>query len=139
MKLTNPTRAKEIKRKWHLIDAKGKILGRLATKVAKLLIGKEKHYFAPYLDCGDFVVVINAKKVSISGKKEKQKIYTHYSLYPGGLKKEVLGHLRERKPEEIIYHAVSRMLPKNKLRKKRLKRLFIYPEKRYPYEKKIKN
>ena len=138
MTKTKSTKAKDIKREWYLVDVKEKILGRLATKVARLLIGKAKPYFVPYLDCGDFVVVINAKKVRVTGKKEEQKIYTRYSGYPGGLKKETLGHLRERKPEEIIRRAVSGMLPKNKLRKQRLKRLFVYAAGKHPYDKKFK-
>lgn len=134
---TKPTQAKEIKRQWHLVDAQDKILGRLAGKIAHLLIGKGRPYFVPYLDCGDFVVVVNAKKVAVTGKKEKQKIYTRYSGYPGGLKEETLGHLRERKPEEIIRRAVSGMLPKNKLRKKRLKRLYVFADDKHPYKKKF--
>lgn len=139
MKSTKPTKAKDIKREWHLVDVKEKILGRLATKVARLLIGKAKPYFVPYLDCGDFVVVINAKKVRVTGKKEEQKIYTRYSGYPGGLKKTVLKELREKSPEEIIRRAVSGMLPKNKLRKKRLKRLYIFADDKHPYNKKFSN
>lgn len=137
MKVTKPTKAKEIKRKRHLVDAKGKVLGRLATKIAGLLIGKDKPYFIPYLDCGDFVVVINAKKVKVTGKKENQKTYTRYSGYPGGLKEETLERLRKRRPEEIIHHAVSGMLPKNKLRKKRLKRLHVFASSTHPYSKKL--
>ncbi|TSC54370.1 MAG: large subunit ribosomal protein L13 [Microgenomates group bacterium LiPW_16] len=90
-----PTRQSEIKRDWHLVDAKGQILGRLATVIAGLLMGKTKPYFVRHLDCGDFVVVINAKDVKVTGKKEKQKIYTRYSGYPGGLKRETLGQLRK--------------------------------------------
>lgn len=138
MKPTKPTKAKEIKCSWHLLDAKGVILGRLATKIAELLIGKKKPYFVPYLDCGDHVVVINAKKVRVTGKKENQKVYTRYSGYPSGLKKETLRHLREKNPQEIIHHAVSGMLPKNKLRKKRLKRLYIFADDKHPYTKKLK-
>ena len=133
---TRSTKAKDIKRSWHLIDAKEKILGRLAVKIARFLIGKEKPYFVSYLDCGDFVVIINAKKIKVTGKKEEQKIYTRYSGYPGGLKKETLKHLRERKPEEIIRRAVSGMLPKNKLRKQRLKRLYVYADEKHPYKNK---
>lgn len=135
---TKPTKAKEIKRSWYLLNAKGEVLGRLAAKIAQLLIGKNKPYFVPYLDCGDHVVVINAKKVRVTGKKENQKVYTRYSGYPSGLKKEILGKLRQRKPEKIIYYAVSGMLPKNKLRKKRLKRLYIFADNKHPYTKKLK-
>ncbi|MBL7158995.1 50S ribosomal protein L13 [Candidatus Microgenomates bacterium] len=137
MTITKSTKIKQIKREWHLIDAQDKILGRLATEIAQLLIGKKKPYFVYHLDCGDFIVVINAKKVKVTGKKEAQKIYTRYSGYPGGLKKEPLSKLREKKPEEIIRRAVSGMLPKNKLRKKRLKRLYVFADDQHPYAKNL--
>jgi len=137
MKLTKPTRQKDIKRFWHLIDAKGEILGRLVTEIAQLLMGKSKPYFVRYLDCGDYVVVINAKDIVVTGKKEKQKIYTRYSGYPGGLKKETLEKLKKRKPEEIIYHAVLGMLPDNKLKKRMMKRLYIFIDENHPYKHKF--
>jgi len=115
---TKPVKAKEIKKEWHLIDASSKILGRLAPEVVKLLQGKHKRNYVPYLDMGDYVVVINAKKLVVSGKKANQKIYTRYSGYPGGLKEISFNKLLEEKPEEILKRAVSGMLPKNKLRKK---------------------
>jgi len=130
---TRSTKQKEIQRQWHLIDAKEEILGRLSTKIAQLLIGKAKPYFVPHLDCGDFVVVINAEKIRVTGKKEDQKIYTRYSGYPGGLKEIVLKDLRKKNPKEIIRHAVSGMLPKNKLRKGRLKRLRVFAGDEHPY------
>lgn len=138
MSKTKPTKAKQIKRSWHLIHANGKILGRLATKIASLLIGKNKPYFVSHLDCGDFVVVVNAKKIATTGKKENQKIYTRYSGYPGGLKEETLKRLRERKPEDIIRRAVTGMLPKNKLRRQRLKRLSVFADDKHPYTNKLK-
>lgn len=137
-KMTPPTKQSEIRRFWHLIDARGKILGRLATEVATLLMGKSKPYFVRNLDCGDYVVVINAKDIKVTGKKEKQKIYTRYSGYPGGLKREVFADLRERKPEEIIRHAVWGMLPKNKLQKRMIKRLFVFKDNNHPYIDKFK-
>ncbi len=137
MKTYSP-KAKEIKREWHLIDAKDKILGRLATQIAQLLMGKNKPYFTRYLDCGDYVVVINAKEVKVTGKKEKQKIYYHHSGYPGGLKETPLWMLREKFPERIITKAVSGMLPKNKLRANMLGRLKVQPRKEHPYEDKFK-
>ena|SRR3989344_1385982 len=130
---TQPTKISEIERVWHLADVKGKILGRTATEIAKLLMGKGKPYFAKNLDCGDFVVVINAKEVDVSGKKETDKVYTRYSGYPGGLRKITVKELRQRKPEEIIRHAVSGMLPKNKLRASMLKRLYVYSGEENPY------
>ena len=135
--VTKTTKAKEIKREWHLIDAKDKVLGRLATKIAQLLMGKNKPYFTHHLDCGDYVVVINAKEVKVTGKKEKQKIYYRHSGYPGALKETPLWMLREKHPERIIINAVSGMLPKNKLRKDRLARLRVQPGEEHPYGDKL--
>ena len=123
--MTQPTKASEIKRAWHLVDVKGKILGRAATEIALLLMGKGKPYFAKNLDCGDNVVIINAQEVAVTGKKETDKVYTRYSGYPGGLRKITIKELRTQKPGEIVRHAVAGMLPKNKLRASMLKRLFI--------------
>lgn len=139
MKLTSPTKKADIQRAWRLVDVKGKILGRVATHIAKLLIGKAKPYFVPHLDCGDYVVVINAAQVSFTGKKSTQKIYTSFSGYPGGLKKKTLVQLLKENPTRIIREAVSGMLPKNKLRNLMLKRLYIYVDEKHPYEGKIKN
>lgn len=116
----------KVERRWYLVDAKDQILGRLATKVARLLSGKEKVAYVPYLDAGDYVVVINAVEVAVTGKKEKQKTYYRHSGYPGGLRAETLGELRERRPEEIIRRAVKGMLPKNKLQKSMLRRLYVF-------------
>ena len=135
---TQPTKISEIERVWHLADVKGKILGRTATEIAKLLIGKGKPYFAKNLDCGDYVVVINAKEVAVSGKKETDKVYTRYSGYPGGLRKIRLEEYREKKPEEIIRHAVSGMLPKNKLRNSMLRRLYVFKGSEHKFAEKFK-
>ncbi len=124
---TNSLSAKAIKRNWHLIDANGQILGRLATDVATKLMGKNKPEFVPYLDTGDFVVVTNAAKVKITGKKAEQKKYIHHSGYPGGYKEESFARLIIRRPEEVIKHAVWGMLPKTKLGKKMITKLHIYP------------
>lgn len=134
---TKPVKAKEIKRNWHLIDAKGQVLGRLTPKIALLLQGKQKVNYVPYLDMGDNVVVINAKQIVLTGKKSQSKIYTRYSGYPGGLKIDKFSDLLENNPEYIIKHAVSGMLPKNKFRDQRLKRLFIYPDDNHPYKDKF--
>ncbi|MCR4263441.1 MAG: 50S ribosomal protein L13 [Candidatus Roizmanbacteria bacterium] len=136
MLLTN-TKQNQIQRTWHLVDVADKIIGREATGIANLLRGKNKSYFVSHMDCGDFVVVINAQQVKSTGRKEDQKVYTRYSGYPGGLRKETLGELRARKPEDIIRHAVSGMLPKNKLRDQWLSRLFIYADEKHPYSDKI--
>lgn len=127
MAKTRATRAKEVKRSWHLLDAKGRILGRLATEAAQLLMGKDKPNYAPYLDMGDYVVVINAKEVKVTGKKEKQKVYRRYTGYPSGLREETLEQLRNRRPEEIIRHAVKGMLPKGKLGRRMITKLYVYP------------
>lgn len=137
--ITKPTKAKDIERSWHLIDVQDAVLGRNATNIVSLLIGKNKAYFAKNMDCGDYVVIINAALVRVTGNKEKQKTYTRYSGYPGGLKKTRLEDLRIKKPEEIVRHAVSGMLPKNKLRAQFLKRLYIYAGAEHPYSDKFKN
>ncbi|MCD6407038.1 50S ribosomal protein L13 [Candidatus Aerophobetes bacterium] len=124
----------EIVRKWYLVDAKDKILGRLATKIARILSGKDKPIYTPHIDTGDFVIVVNARKVRVTGRKEEGKIYYHHSGYPGGLKKETLAELREKKPEEIIKRAVKGMLPKNRLGRKMLKRLKVYPDEDHPHQ-----
>lgn len=116
----------EIKKNWYLVDAEGKILGRLASKIAQVLSGKNKPIYTPSLDTGDFVVVINAKKVKVTGNKEEKKKYYHYSGYPGGMKEIVYEKLLEKKPALIIQKAVKGMLPKSKLGRKMIKKLKIY-------------
>lgn len=134
---TNPTKASDIKRSWHLFDVGDKVLGREATKIAHVLMGKAKPYFVRNLDCGDYVVVVNARHVAVTGKKEKQKLYGRYSGYPGGLKQKQLWQVRAEAPKEIIRHAVFGMLPKNKLRDRLITRLYIYPEAEHPYKSKF--
>lgn len=123
---TNVLSAKNIKREKHVIDAGGKILGRVATEIATLLMGKNKAQYVPYLDTGDLVVVTNAAKVKVSGKKFQTKIYTRHSGYPGGLRQEVFNKLIDRRPEYIIEHAVKGMLPHSKLGKDMIKKLKVY-------------
>lgn len=134
---TKPVSAKVIEVKTHLIDVKGRILGRVANEIAHLLQGKHKTNYVPYLDMGDSVVVINAKHVLVTGNKRDDKIYTNYSGYPGGLTSTTFKKLLERRPDEIIRHAVSGMLPKNKLRDRRLAKLHIYGEAEHPHGNKI--
>ena len=139
LKATQPTKAQHIKRDWHIIDLKDQTLGRIATQIALLLMGKNKPYFVRNLDCGDFVVLINAKQIKVTGKKEQNKAYARHSGYPGGFKSETLRELRVRKPEDIILHAVKGMLPDNRLKAKMLTRLFIFAEAEHKYQDKFKN
>ena len=134
---TKSTKASEIKRNWHLIDVKDEILGRAATKIALVLMGKQKPNFVRNLDCGDYVVVINAATVTTTGKKEKEKLYGNYSGHPGGLKQKALWLVRKEKPTEPMRHAVLGMLPKNKLRDRLMTRLYIYPGMEHPYKSKF--
>lgn len=136
-KSTKSVKASEIKRSWHVINLDGKVLGRAAQEIATLLQGKKKVNFVPYLDLGDNVVVINAKKVVVTGKKADTKVYTRYSGYPGGLRSDTFNELMNRKPDEVIRRAVSGMLPKNKLRDVRLARLHVYPDDKHPYQDKV--
>lgn len=137
--LTQPTKSSDIKRAWHLVDVKDKVLGRAASDIAVKLIGKSKPYFARNLDCGDYVVVVNAKHVAVTGKKEKQKTYANYSGYPGGDKVKALWQMRAEKPTDIIRRAVFGMLPKNKLRDRMITRLFVYPESDHPHKNNIQH
>lgn len=137
MKATKSTKQEEVTRNWHIFDAKGKVLGRLATDVAHALMGKSKTNFVRNLDCGDNVVVINAGDFIVTGKKEKEKLYGNYSGYPGGLKQKALWQVREEKPEEPVRHAVYGMLPKNKLRDRLMTRLYIFTTEDHPYKNKF--
>lgn len=125
---------KDIKRNWYLIDAKGKILGRLASRIARILMGKDKPTFTPHIDQGDFVVVINAKQVKVTGKKLENKIYYHHTFYPGGLKQERLKDLLLKRPERVIQLAVKRMLPKNRHQAPRMRRLKVYADGNHPHQ-----
>jgi len=131
---TKPTKAKNIQRSWHFVDVKEKVLGRAAVGIAHKLMGKSKSYFVRNLDCGDYVVVVNASYIVTTGKKEIQKQYSKYSGYPSGLKKKPLWKVKKEKPEEVIRHAVMGMLPKNKLRNRMITRLHIYPDAQHPYK-----
>ena len=134
---TQATKASDIKRSWHHVDVNEKTLGRIATDIAKLLMGKNKPYFVRNLDCGDYVVITNAKHIKVTGKKEGKKTYYRHTGYPGGLKAETLSELRGRRPEEILRHAVRGMLPQNRLRDRMLKRLRIFAEEKHGFEDKF--
>jgi large subunit ribosomal protein L13 len=130
---TYSTKASEIKRQWHTIDASGKTLGKIATQVAILLMGKQKPIFSRHLDSGDFVVITNAEKVRVTGNKTKQKLYYRHSGYPGGLKSTSLEKLRETNPTRVIEYAVKGMLPQNRLRAGMMKRLRVYAGETHPH------
>ena len=123
----------DIGHKWYVIDAEDKTLGKIAAEIAMILRGKKKPIYTPHVDCGDYVVVVNAEKVAVTGKKEKQKIYKNHSGYPGGLKETTLAELRAKKPEEIIRHAVKGMMPKGKLGRQMFKKLKVYAGPEHPH------
>jgi large subunit ribosomal protein L13 len=123
----------DVTRQWYLVDAKGQTLGRLATKVATYLAGKQKPTFTPHVDGGDYIVVINAADIVVTGKKEAQKVYYRHSGYPGGIKQRTFAEQRALEPEKIITEAVRGMLPKNKLSMERLKRLKVCAGPEHPH------
>ncbi len=132
-KLTKFISTENADRKWYVVDAKDQVLGRLASNVARVIRGKNKPIFTPNADTGDFVVIINADKVKLTGKRELLKNYTHYSGYPGGLKVQSFEELMAKKPEFVIETAVKGMLPKNRLGKKLIKKLKVYSGENHPH------
>jgi len=124
----------DIERKWFIVDAEGKVLGRLASKIASYLRGKNKPQFTPNVDTGDFVVVVNAEKVRLTGRKLEQKVYYSHSNYPGGLKAETAKGRLQRKPEQVIIDAVWGMLPKGRLGRDLIKKLKVYRGAEHPHE-----
>lgn len=133
MTKTYSIKASDIERKWHVIDASDEVLGRLATRIAGLLMGKHKPMFCRNLDVGDFVVVVNADKVRVTGNKAKQKMYYRHSGYPGGLKSVSLEKMMQTHPNRVIEHAVKGMLPRNKLSAGMMKRLKVYSGDSHPH------
>lgn len=123
----------DVERKWYVIDAEGKTLGKVAVEAAMILRGKKKPIYTPHVDTGDYVIIVNAEKVKVTGKKEDQKIYKSHSGYPGGLKETPLRELRAKKPEEIIRHAVKGMMPKGKLGRQMYKKLKVYAGPEHPH------
>jgi large subunit ribosomal protein L13 len=123
----------EVERKWYVIDAEGRILGRLASEIAKVLRGKNKPQYTPHVDVGDFVVVVNADRVVVTGKKAEQKVYRRHSGYPGGLKTRSYEQMMERRPEEILRKAVYGMMPKNRLARQQMRKLKIYAGPEHPH------
>ena len=130
---TTSIRAEEITRDWYIVDADNQILGRLASRVAQILRGKNKRYFTPHMDMGDFVVIINAEKVKVTGNKEADKTYFRHSGYPGGITEVNLKNVRQLHPEKIITNAVKGMLPHNRLGRKLLTHLKIYTTEVHPH------
>jgi large subunit ribosomal protein L13 len=126
--------AQDRERNWLLVDAEGQTLGRLATQIADALRGKRKPTYTPHVDTGDFVVVVNAEKISVTGAKRQEKLYHRHSGYPGGLKTRTLNDMLERRPEEVIRLAVRGMLPKNRLARKQLTKLKVYAGPEHPHE-----
>jgi large subunit ribosomal protein L13 len=131
---TYSTKAKDIERQWWVIDAADRTLGKVATEAASLLMGKHKPIYAPYIDTGDYVVVTNAGKVKVTGKKPEQKIYYRYSGYPGGLKSATFKEVFDKDPRRVIELAVKGMLPHNRLGRAMFKKLKVYPGDEHPHE-----
>ena len=127
-------KAGEIVRKWYVVDASGQTLGRLASRVARILMGKENPKYTPFLDTGDHVIVINAEKVKTTGVKAEHKLYQHYTGYPGGLRTEEFSKRMTRKPELVIEQAVLRMLPKSKLGRQMISKMKVYRGEKHPHE-----
>lgn len=127
-------KSKDIAQDWYLFDADGEVLGRLASQIALILMGKQKPIYTNFLDCGDFVVVVNAKKIRLTGNKLSDKVYYRHSGYPGGLKQMTAGEMLKKHPERLIHFAVKGMLPKNKLARKMILKLKVYAGPEHPHQ-----
>ena len=134
MKKTYVTKQEELQRQWYVVDAAGQTLGRLAAQVASVLRGKHKPVYSPSVDVGDYVIVVNAEKIQVTGRKLDQKMYYRYSGYPGGLKELTLRNLLKKHPTRVIEHAVRGMLPKNRLGRRMFKHLKVYAGPEHPHE-----
>lgn len=133
MSTTYMANPQNIERKWYVVDAEGKTLGRLASQIAAILRGKHKPTFTPHVDTGDFVVIVNAGKVHLTGKKLKDKIYTRFSGYPGGLKETTAGHMLEKQPIRVLELAIKGMLPHNRLGRQMYRKLKVYAGPEHPH------
>ncbi|HOI28173.1 MAG TPA: 50S ribosomal protein L13 [Melioribacteraceae bacterium] len=131
--MTKSIKTEDANHKWYLVDAKDQVLGRLATKVARIIRGKDKAIFTPHTDTGDFVVIINAEKIRMTGKRETLKNYISHSMYPGGLKVKSFAEVMAKKPEFVVENAVKGMLPKTRLGKKLIKKLKVYSGESHPH------
>ena len=134
MEKTFVTKAQDIQREWYVVDAAGQTLGRLATRVATMLRGKHKPIFSPSVDTGDYIVIVNADKIHVTGRKMDQKIYYRHSRYPGGLREITLRNLLHKHPTRVIEYAVRGMLPKNRLGRQMIKKLKVYAGPNHPHE-----
>jgi large subunit ribosomal protein L13 len=134
MEKTYVTKPAEVQRDWFVVDAEGKTLGRLASEIARILRGKHKPIFSPSVDCGDFVIVVNAKKIRVTGRRLDQKIYYHHSGYMGGLSEISLRDQLDRYPNRVIESAVKGMLPKNRLGRQMIKKLKVYADADHPHQ-----
>ena len=130
---TKHANAATVQHNWYVVDGTNQTVGRIASKIASVLRGKNKAYYTPHVDCGDYVIVLNAEKVVFTGKKLEQKQYINYSGFPGGKKEEVAENLLKRRPEVIMERAVKGMLPKNRLGRKMIKKLFVYAAATHPH------
>lgn len=131
---TYTVRASEIERRWYVVDVADETLGRVASRIAHVLEGKHKPTYSPNLDSGDHVIVLNAKRIAVTSNKRESKLYIRHSGYPGGFKEETLGHLLERRPEEVIRRAVKGMLPRNRLGVQQLRKLKVYAGTDHPHQ-----
>ena len=130
---TYSAKADDIQRHWYVVDAEGLTLGRIATSIATVLRGKHKAIFTPHMDCGDYVIVVNAEKVAVTGNRMDKKMYYHHSGYPGGLKAENMRQVMQKRPDRVIRQAVQKMLPKNDLSRQILRKLKIYAGPEHPH------
>jgi large subunit ribosomal protein L13 len=126
--------AQDRERSWYVVDAQGKTLGRLATQIADVLRGKRKPTYTPHVDVGDFVIVVNAEKIAVTGNKREKKLYWRHSGYPGGIRSRTLGDLLEKRPEDVIRRAVKGMLPRNRLARQQLRKLKVYAGPEHPHQ-----
>ena len=131
---TKSQRKEDVERKWYIVDAEGEVLGRMCTKITDVLRGKHRPEYTPHVDCGDNVIVINAEKVRLTGNKMDQKEYIRYSGYPGGQKRTTAKELQAKKPEALIENAVRGMIPKNRLGRTMIKKLFVYAGSEHPHQ-----
>jgi large subunit ribosomal protein L13 len=133
MRPTRSTRSEDVERSWYVLDGSGKVLGRAASEVARILSGKHKRTYTPHVDDGDFVIVVNARELELTGRKRENKLYHRYTGYPGGIRTVTAGHLLEKRPDRLFENVVRGMLPKNPLGRRMLRKLKVYPGPDHPH------